>query len=155
MKNITEARNTTVWKAIRQINERKNCWEFFQSCSIQWHHCRQCPCHRLLEAGSLNQEKFHSVISALLFFSTQVSAKSETEWVAIRIFGLSCCRHFYVPVFSKASRHEFAQLLNKGHLPVALLAQHGVITVQLMCSVMSISAMPIQPGCVWKPFADM
>lgn len=48
-----------------------------ESCSIQRHHyrlqVRQCTCHCMLEDWSLNH-KFHSIISVLLFFSTEVSA---------------------------------------------------------------------------------
>lgn len=98
-----------------------------ESCSIQWHHCRlpvrQSPCHCLPEAGSLNQEKFHSVISVLFFFPPKrLLLGSEAEWMAMWIFGLCCYSHFYNPVFSKASHHEFAHLLNKGPRTYSLIS---------------------------------
>lgn len=49
-----------------------------ESCSIQWRHCRlqvrQSPCHCLLEAGSLNQEKVALYNLCFIVFSTPVSA---------------------------------------------------------------------------------
>lgn len=120
-----------------------------ESCSIQWCHCRlqvrQSPRHCVLEAGSLSQEKFHSVVSVLLFFPPKyLLPESETEWMAIRIFGLSCYSHSYAPVFSKASHHEFAHLLNKG--PLTCAADKGwALWVFLPCtSSQGMSGSPLQ-----------
>lgn len=107
-----------------------------ESFSIWWCHCRlqvrQSPCHCLLEAGSWNKEKFHSVISSLLIFSSQVSAVRvrQNEWTDIWAELLQPFLCFCI--FKCLSSISVHISWIKTSWSVASLAHEWVIRVQLM-----------------------
>lgn len=110
-----------------------------ESCSIQWHHyrlqVRECSCHCMLKAWSLNH-RFHSIISVLLFFIHKIIcywSQGQNEWLyeylGWVVAAISMFLHFQVPL-----KHQFSHLLNKAPLICGLASatpsNHSPVVVE-------------------------
>lgn len=107
-RHIMEARNTTGWKAIRQINERKICWELFNTMTSVQAPGQAVPCQCWLEAGSLNQENFHFIIFVLVFFFCCWSRRMNEclcGYLGWAVAAISTFLHFQEPL-QHQSAHE-------------------------------------------------
>lgn len=137
--------NTTVWKAIRQINERKICWGLFIVITSLQAPAQAVPISSLAISWEFWARGVSLCNLRLLIFPPKYLLQGQSEWLngcLGQVFIVFTEFFSYVPTFSKASHPEFARLLNKEskdlwlYHPDTRESQHSWCRV----SMMSISA---------------